>query len=102
LLVSYNSQAILEICFHPAAARKLLGDDAAASLQARHADLQAADNVFQLPVGEVTVSQNTCTLIVRNVLSIVMAPNYPAANDGAVFDWSTVGRVKLMGVNDVE
>ena len=102
MLISYNSQALQEICFYPAAARKLLGDDAAVSLQAKHADLQAADNVFQLPVGEVTVSQNTCTLTVRNVLSIVMAPNYPVGNDDAVFDWSTVGRIKLMGVNDVE
>jgi hypothetical protein len=102
LLISYNSQTLQEICFYPATATKLLGNVAAVSLQARHADIQAADNVFDLPVGEITVDRNICTLAVPNVLSIVMAPNHAAANDGAVLDWSTVGRVKLMGINDVE
>lgn len=101
LLISYNSQALQEICFYPATAVKLLGEAAAISLQARHADIQAAGNVFELPVGEITVNRNVCTLTVPNVLSIMISPNYAAANDGAVLDWSTVGRVKLMGINNV-
>lgn len=64
--------------------------------------MQAASNVFELPVGEITVNQNICTLTVSNVLSILISPNYAVANDGAVLDWSTVGRVKLMRVNNVE
>ena len=91
-----------EICFNPPVAIKLLGESAAGSLQARHADIEAADNVFELPIGKITINQNVCTLTVPNVLSIVMSPNYAAANDGAVLDWSTVGRVKLMGINDVQ
>lgn len=62
--------------------------------------MQAASNVFDLPVGEIEIDRNVCTLIVPNVLSIVMSPNYATANDGTVLDWSTVGRVKLMGIND--
>jgi hypothetical protein len=102
LLISYNSQVLQEICFNPATATKLLGETAAVTLQARHADLEAADNVFELPVGKIAINRNVCTLTVSNVLSIVMSPNYAAANDGAVLDWSTVGRVKLMGINNVE
>lgn len=64
--------------------------------------MQAAGNVFELPIGEITVNQNICTLTVPNVLSIVMSPNYAAANDGAILDWATVGRIKLMVINDVE
>lgn len=102
MLISYNSQSLQEICFYPATAVKLLGETAALSLQARHADLEAADNVFDLPIGKITVNRNVCTLTVPNVLSISMSPNYATANDGTVLDWSTVRRIKLMGINDVE
>ncbi|MDH7971465.1 hypothetical protein QH494_04665 [Sphingomonas sp. AR_OL41] len=101
LLISYNSQILQEICYQASVAKKILGDAAAASLQARHADIQAANNVFELPVGQVSIDENLCTLTVSNVLSIVMSPNYAAANDSAVYDWATVGRIKLMGINDV-
>jgi len=102
LLISYNSQALQEICFYPAIAIKILGKEAAGSLQARHADMQAATCIFELPVGEIAVNQNVCTLTVSNVLSILISPNYAVANEGTVLDWSTVGRVKLMRVNNVE
>lgn len=101
LLISYNTQLLQEICFQSSAAIKYLGEEAATSLQARHADLQAANNVFDLLVGQVSVHDNLCTLTVKDVLSIVMSPNYAAATGGAMYDWSTVGRVKLMGINDV-
>ena len=61
----------------------------------------AAGNVFELPIGEIAIDQNTCTLTVPKVLSILMSPNYAAASAGRVFDWSTVARIKLMGINDV-
>jgi len=101
LLVSYNSQLLQEVCFQSSAAIKYLGEEAATTLHARHADLQAADNVFDLLVGQVSVEGNHCTLTVKDVLSIVMSPNYAAAANGNAYDWSTVGRIKLMGINDV-
>jgi hypothetical protein len=100
LLISYNSQILQEICVYSSVAKKHLGEEAAISLQARHSDLEAADNVFELPVGQVSVHENLCTLTSPN-LSMVMAPNYAGAGQGAVFDWATVGRVKLMAINDV-
>ena len=64
-------------------------------------DSQAASNVFELLVGCVSIDGNLCTLTVPDVLSIVMVPNYAAVKDGNVYDWSTVGRVKVTGINDV-
>ena len=99
--ISYNSQLLQEICFRSSAAIKYIGEEAAKILQARHADLEAADNVFELPVGQVSVNDNLCTLTLQDVLSIEMSPNYAIACEGSMFDWSTVGRVKLMRINDV-
>ncbi len=101
MLISYNSQILQEICFRTSTAIQYLGEEAAISLQARHSDIQAASNVFELPLGQLSVDDNLCTLTVPDVLSIVMAPNYAAADDGSSYDWSTVGRVKVMGINDV-
>lgn len=102
MLISYNSELIRDICFHDSTAIEYLGVEAAISLQARHSDIQAASNIFELLVGQVSLDGNLCTLMVPNLLSIVMAPNYAVANDGSLYDWSTVGRVKLMGINDVK
>ena len=102
MLISYNSEIIQKICFSSSVAIEYLGEEAAISLQARHSDIQAAGNVYELPFGRISVNANNCTLIVPNILSISMIPNYVTANGTVSYDWSTVGRVKLMGINDVE
>lgn len=102
MLISYSSQVLQEICFQHSSAVKYLGEEAAISLQARHSDLQAADNVFDLPVGAVSVDGINCALDFRNQLSIKMVANYAAAQDGETYDWATVQRVKIVGINDVQ
>lgn len=102
MLISYNTELLRDICYHNSTAIEYLGEEAAISLQARHSDIQAASNVFELLVGQVSVDGNLCTLTVPNFLSIVMTPNYATTADGSLYDWSTVGRVKLMGINDVK
>lgn len=101
MLISYKSELLQEVCFHTPTAIQYLGEEAAASLQARHADIQAASNVYELLVGQVSVDGNLCTLEMLNLLSIQMMPNYPVLTDGSQYDWSTVTRIKLMGINDV-
>ncbi|TIQ08766.1 MAG: hypothetical protein E5X57_22045 [Mesorhizobium sp.] len=101
-MISYNTELLRDVCYHTSTAIEYLGEEAAISLRARHSEIMAASNVFELPVGKVSVDGNYCTLTVPNFLSIVMAPNYAASDDGSLYDWSTVGRVKLMGINDVE
>lgn len=71
-------------------------------MQARHADIQAAYNVFDLLVGQVVVSGNVCTLIVPDILSIIMVPNYGAGDGSMLYDWSTVERIRVTGINDVK
>ena len=102
LLISYNTQLLQEICSRSKTAIKYLGEKAAISLQARHSDIQAANNVFELPFGKVKIEGNHCTLLVPDILAIKLAPNYTVPENGALYDWSTVGRVKVMAVNDVE
>lgn len=102
MLISYNSELIREVCFNSSFAIKHLGEKAAVSLHARHSDIQAAGNVYDLLVGHLSVDENLCVLTVQDLLSIVMVPNYRAADRFQVYDWSTVERVKLMGINDVK
>ncbi len=102
MLISYNTEGLRDVCFHAAVAIELLGKKAAISLQDRHSDILAATNVYELPVGQIFFHENLCTLMVSDFLSIVMAPNYAVADDGSLYDWSTVGRVKLMRINNVK
>lgn len=101
MLISYQSQLLQEVCFQSSTAVRHLGEKAAVCLQARHSDILAAGNVFELVVGQLTVEGNLCTLTVPDILSILMAPNYGAGDSGYLYDWSTVERIKVMGINDV-
>lgn len=102
MLISYNTEVLRDICFYTSTAIEYFGEEEARSLQARHSDIQAADNVFELPVGQINIDGNRCTLTVSERLSIAMIPNYGVADNGNLYDWSTVKRVKLMRVNNVE
>lgn len=101
MLISYNTELLQAICFHTPTAIEYLGEEAAKSLQARHSDIQAASSVHELLVGQVSIDGNLCTLAMPNLLSILMVPNYPVLGNESQYDWSTVARVKLMGINDV-
>lgn len=70
-------------------------------MQARHSDMQAASNVFELPVGTISVYSNVCILCQTDLLRLKLQPNYAAAVVEDC-DWSTVGRIRLVGINDVE
>jgi len=101
-LISYNTALLREICFQTSTAIDYLGEMAATCLQARHSDIQAATNIFELPFGKVSLEGNVCYLIVPDILSITIIPNYGIPDDGSLYDWSTVERVKLIRINDVE
>ena len=102
MLISYNTEILRDVCFQHSIAVKHFGENIAISLQARHSDIQAASNVFELLVGRISIDGNLCTLTMPDFLSIEMTPNYAFAERGSFYDWSTVGRVKLMRINDVE
>lgn len=101
LLVSYNSKLLQDVCFNSSIAKSCLGQEAALSLAARHSDIQAANNVFELPVGAIYIDGNRCFLSVSNLLKIELSPNYPAADNNSFYDWNSVARVKVMGINNV-
>ena len=101
MLISYNTQCLQKICFNSATAIKYLGENSANCLKARHSDIQAAHNVFDLPFGLLSIEGNFCTLVVSGVLSIEMIPNYGSIGDDEFYDWETIERVKVMGINNV-
>ena len=102
MLISYNTELIQNICFKNSVAIEYLGNEAAKSLQARHADIEAAGNIYELLVGRVTTDEDRCALVVSDILTIKMIQNYTASSDGTIYDWSTVSRVKIVGINHVE
>jgi hypothetical protein len=102
LLISYNTARIQDICFNSSTAIKCFGEEIAKSLQTVHSDIQAAANIYELPIVQITVDDNTCTLKFSNFLSLLIVPNYEIGNDDDIFDWNTVERVKIMGVNNVK
>lgn len=102
MLISYNTELLQDVCFRDSSAVEYLGKEAAALLQARHSDIMAASNVFEIPVGQVSVDGNLCTLNVSNILSIELAPNYPPQKEDSLYDWNTVERVKVIGINNVK
>ena len=102
MLISYNTERLQEVCYKHSTAVKFLGEEAAICLQGRHSDIQAADNVSELPFGDVCIEENSCSLTVSNLLSIIMVPNYATISDDAQYDWPTVKRVKIMRNNDVK
>ena len=102
MLISYNSQLLQDICFQTPIAVRCFGEEITHDLQARHADILAARNVYDLPIGQVVVNGNECKITFPKSLSIEMIPNYGSAIDTGQFDWATVGRVKVMRINDVE
>lgn len=102
MLISYNSQLLQEICFQTPIALEHFEEEITHDLQARHADILAARNVYELPIGQVIVNGNDCKINFSKILSIDITPNYGAEIEIGQFDWATVRRVKIMRINDVE
>lgn len=100
MLISYNTELLQDICFNSSVAIKYLGKEAATSLQARHADIQAADNIYELPFGTPSIDNHLCKLVIPKILLISMVPNYVVDSD-EIYDWATVRRVKFVGINNV-
>ncbi len=101
LLIAFNSKVLQEVCHQSTLAVKTFGAPSAASLQARLSDIQAALDVFDLPVGNVNVHGNTCHYVYKDLVRIIMVPNYGVIDPDEVFDWESVHRIKIMRINDV-
>lgn len=101
MLISYDTALIQDICFNSSAAIKHIGSKAAKLLQVRHSDILAASNIFDLPIGNITFNRNECRIVSSDILSLAIVPNYRLDNENDLFDWETVERVKIVGINNV-
>lgn len=80
-----------------------LGPAAASRLQARLADLRAADSIYDLPVGGPRTESGTPPTLVLDLadgLVLVAQPNHrklPVATNGGV-DWERVRRLQVLAI----
>ena len=100
MVISYNTKSLQQLCFDSEFAIVEIGKEAAISLRARHEEIRAARNVHDIPYGRISTEGNLCCLEVPNILTIEMMPNYPE-KIGISFDWTSVHRIKLMRINNV-
>lgn len=89
------------MCENNAWARKALGVDVAGALQRRLADLEAAEVITDLPWLNIVFGADCDAAIEIHVgywLNIVAIPGAPPMDGNQKFDWTTVDRVKLIGI----
>lgn len=98
--LAFSSKAIRYVCESDVRARKLFGDQAAASLQARLADLNAVDNLEELSWIRVRFGPGTAAIEFHPTLDLVLEPGgtkTPRAEDGSI-NWRAVDRVRIIKV----
>jgi hypothetical protein len=101
LEIGFETKTLRRLCEQQAHARRELGDDPAAALLGRLADLEAADSVVDLPWLSVVFGTHGEASIEffpgyhLNVLAISGVSRMKKISDT---DWSTVDRLRILGV----
>jgi len=104
LIVSFETKELREICELEEEAKARFGNIVALKLQHRLADIFAANNVCDIPVGnpheveacrtptyQISLVENFCIRIVANQKKV------PVLENGSV-DWNNVMRVKIISI----
>lgn len=104
MLLAFNNKKLRDICEREEKAIEALGNRVAESLASRLADLDAAENVWELVAGNPKVSDEAPQEIVKIDLCdkycIVFVANHtsnPLQDSGSV-DWTKVVRIKLISI----
>ncbi|EGR2844418.1 killer suppression protein [Vibrio parahaemolyticus] len=104
LEISFQTRELRDICQTQAIAENTLGNDVAATLRKRVADLMAAESYLDLPLGNprlIYKDGNECLILDlclgRYLEFIPGYHNAPIDHSGEV-NWSQVFRVKLMKI----
>jgi len=90
------------LCENKEFAESHLGEEIADILFARLADIEAADNVFDLVVGypeEIEINEVRCYSInISNHKKIILSNNDVKKNKNNNFDWTDIKRVKILKI----
>lgn len=104
--ISFNSRHLRDICLIQSYADEILGADLSEKLISRLFDINAIDNVWELPVGRPVLSfQDGEEYIIIMLASKVYAGFIcvhanPKKNEDNSIDWNEVRRIKLMFIGD--
>lgn len=104
MVISFDTEALKNVCIDGALADQSLGAAAAEALRTRLDDIRAADNVFDLLAGQPTASAHDgveCyTVNLAEGVRLVFVPghNQPRVNPQGGVDWARVRRVRVVAV----
>jgi hypothetical protein len=101
LELGFETKGLRRMCENDASARTQLGDEAAAAFQRRLADIEAADVITELPWLNIEYGVNADAAIEFHPgywLIIMAIPGALPMDGNQNLDWTTVDRIKLMGI----
>jgi methionine aminopeptidase len=101
LELGFATKKLRQICQQEASARKMLGDEAAAGLRRRLADLEAVDAITELPWLPITYGYDGEASIEFHSgysLNVVAIRGAPRMVENLETDWTTVDRIKLVDI----
>lgn len=99
--LGFASKKLRQVCEQQARARRLLGDEPAAALHRRLADLEAVDAITELPWLPITFGTDGEAAVEFHPgysLTVVAIRGASAVSKNRVVDWTIVDRIKLMEI----
>lgn len=100
MILAFDTEELRTICEDSDAAGSLLGEDVAAVLRVRLADLRAIDHIDDLLTGWTARAGQDDTLLeieLADGVAMTFVPNHnkPRVNDAGLVDWTRVRRIRL-------
>ena len=106
MLIAFAEKNLRDICENESKATSILGRKNAEKLMHRLADLRAANQVFDLIIGNPHEISGPCprdfSIDICTNISIILCSNHslnPLLQDGCI-DWSKVSRIKILRIRN--
>lgn len=100
--LSFASKGLRQICERQSKAQSMLGAEAAASLQRRLSDIEAADALTDLEWLAIAYGDDGTAAIefhAGHQLHVEAVPKAPKSRKARKTDWTEIDRIKLIGID---
>ncbi|MEW8232258.1 MAG: hypothetical protein AB2745_18195 [Candidatus Thiodiazotropha endolucinida] len=104
--LAFETVSLRQLCENESVAVEKLGEEVAVNLKHRLADLRAADNPLELPVGNPKTLNGQYagmySIDVSKDVTIIFKPNHVSLpkTDSDETDWSHVFRIKIINIGE--
>lgn len=102
--ISFETKKLRELCYNGEWANESLGAEIATLLRGRLKDVDAASNIFDLPLGDphqvLSGRKEICVIKLGQLAELHFIANHnenPRSAEGKI-DWEKVSRVKLVAI----